>query len=129
MEIKELQPGQGNVNIELTVKSLEDTKVINKYGKDFRLSNAVVIDGEDEIKLTLWTDEGDTVKVGSLIKIENGYVNEFQGNLQLTTGKFGKLIVEDGENSEEAPTEEPKQEATENQESQENSSDDEVMDY
>ena len=40
MMIKELQPGQGSVNIELTVKSLEDIKVINKYGKDI-ISKAV----------------------------------------------------------------------------------------
>ena len=32
------------------------------------------------------------------VKITNGYVSEFQGELQLTTGKFGKLeVLETGE--------------------------------
>ena len=106
MMIKELQPGQGSVNIELTIKSLEDLKVINKFGKDLKLRNAIATDGEDEIKLTLWNDDTEKVKVGSIIKITNGYVNEFQGTMQLTTGKFGKLEVEGGETvSEEKPVE------------------------
>jgi len=106
MKIKELQPGQGSVNIELTVKSLEDTKTINKYGRDLKLRNAIVTDGEDEIKLTLWNDDVEKVQIGSIIKIENGYVNEFQGQKQLTTGKFGKLIIQGAEDSGESNSEE-----------------------
>jgi len=108
MNIKELQPGQGSVNIELTVKSLDEIKIINKYGRELRLRNAIATDGEDEIKLTLWNQDVDRVQVGSVIKITNGYVNEFQGEKQLTTGKFGKLEVE-GEASQEQPAEQPEQ--------------------
>ena len=43
----------------------------------------------------------DKVKVGSKVKISNGYVKEFQGEPQLTAGKFGKLEVEGGEGGEE----------------------------
>jgi hypothetical protein len=45
------------------------------------------------MKLTLWNEQIEQVKVGDKVKISNGYVNEFQGELQLTTGKFGKLEV------------------------------------
>ena len=51
------------------------------------------------MKLTLWNQDIDKVKIGSILKITNGYVNEFQGEKQLTSGKFGKLEVVDGENS------------------------------
>ena len=121
MSIKELQPGQGNVNIELTVKSLDDIKVINKYGKDLRLRNAVVTDGEDEIKLTLWNDDVTKYKEGDKVKIENGYVNEFQGEKQLTSGKFGKIekVGEGGvseESEEESEEEAPAKESEETEE-------------
>ena len=105
MKIKELQPGQGSVNIEASVKSLDEVKIINKYGRELKLRNVVITDGEDEIKLTLWNDDVDKVKQGSVVKITNGYVNEFQGEKQLTTGKFGKLEVLGEEGSKEQKSE------------------------
>jgi len=33
------------------------------------------------------------VNVGDKIKIENGYVTSFKGEIQLNIGKFGKLTV------------------------------------
>ena len=92
-KISELVPGQGSVNIEVTVKSMEEPRTLNKYGKELRVANAIVTDGKSEIKLTLWNDDVNKVHVGSKIKITNGYVSEFQGEKQLTTGKFGKLEI------------------------------------
>jgi replication factor A1 len=43
--------------------------------------------------LTLWNQDIEKVKQGDTVRITNGYVNEFQGEKQLTTGKFGKLEV------------------------------------
>ncbi len=97
MKIAELQPGQGSVNIQVTVKSMDEPKTINKYGRELKLRNILVTDGESEIKLTLWNEDINKVKQGAILKIENGYVNEFQGEKQLTTGKFGKLEIVEGE--------------------------------
>jgi len=55
--------------------------------------NAKIKDDSGEITLTLWNDEIEKVNVGNKIKIFNGYVNEWQGILQLTVGKFGKLEI------------------------------------
>ncbi|MAG07786.1 hypothetical protein CMI46_03145 [Candidatus Pacearchaeota archaeon] len=116
MKISELKPGQGSVNIQLTVKSVEPARTINKYGKDLKLTNAVVTDGESEIKLTLWNEDVDKVSAGIIIKIENGYVSEFQGEKQLTPGKFGKLTVVDGTENQsenpETPAEKPEEPKT-----------------
>ena len=51
VKISELQPGQGSVNIEVTIKSLDEPRTFNKFGKDLRVANAIVTDGESEIKL------------------------------------------------------------------------------
>ena len=127
MEVKDLQPGQGSVNIEVTVKSVEEPKTIDKYGRQLRLTNAVVTDGSGEIKLTLWNEDVDKVKPGVIIKITNGYVNEFNGEKQLTSGKFGKLeILGEGESTEESEeSEETPKESTE--ESTESKEEDETL--
>jgi len=97
MKIKELKAGQGKVDVEGVIKSMGEVRIINKYGKDLKLCNAVVGDDSGEISLTLWNDDTDKVKQGNKVKITNGYVSEFNGKLQLTSGKFGKLEVVDAE--------------------------------
>ena len=93
MKLSELKPRMGKVDIEVEIKSMEEPRTFNKFGKDGRVCNATISDGESEMKLTLWNEEIDKVKVGAKIKITNGYVNEFQGEMQLTAGRFGKLEV------------------------------------
>jgi ssDNA-binding replication factor A large subunit len=34
------------------------------------------------------------VNVGNKVKIENGYVTSFKGEIQLNVGKFGTMTVE-----------------------------------
>ena len=121
-KISELKPGQGSVNIEVTIKSLDEPRTFNKFGKDLRVANAIVTDGESEIKLTLWNDDINKVKVGVVVKITNGYVSEFQGEKQLTTGKFGKLEIS-GEGKSKSEFYE------ESQEEIEYDSDEEIEDY
>ena len=54
MKIKELGVNQGNVEVEGTIKELEEIREINKYGRTLRLRNAVLEDDSGTIKLTLW---------------------------------------------------------------------------
>jgi len=93
MNISELKPGTGSVNLEAEVVSVEAPREINKYGRKLRVANATIKDESGTITLVLWNEEIDRVKEGSKIRIENGYVNEWQGNPQLTLGKFGKMTV------------------------------------
>ncbi len=93
MKINELKPRMGNVMLEATVDAVEEPRTMNKYGRTLRLANATISDDSGSIQLTLWNDQIDQVKAGSKIKIENGYVNEWQGKIQLTLGKFGKMAV------------------------------------
>jgi len=93
MNIAELKARQGNVDIEAEVVEIGEEKEFEKFGKKGRVANATVKDNSGEIKLNLWNDDIDKVKKGDRIKITNGYVNEFQGEKQLTSGRFGKLEV------------------------------------
>lgn len=91
MNISELKPGTGNVNLEVEVVSKDNEREINKYGRKLKVANYTVKDDSGSIVLVLWNEQIDQCKVGATIKIENGYVNEWQGTAQLTLGKFGKL--------------------------------------
>ena len=96
MTISELSAGQGNVNVEGTIGEVGEVKTFNKFGKELIVANAILKDDSGTIKLTLWNDEASKFKEGDQVKIENGYVNEFQGEPQLTAGKFGKIELVDG---------------------------------
>lgn len=93
MKLSELKSGQGKVDVEVKVKSKADPRQFEKYGKTLRVCNAVVEDESGEMTLSLWNDDVDKVNVGDKVKISNGYVSEFNGTKQLTSGKFGKLEV------------------------------------
>ncbi|MBR9704254.1 hypothetical protein GOV12_02490 [Candidatus Pacearchaeota archaeon] len=101
-KICDLKSGQGSVNVEGSIKELGEIKVINKYGKDLKLCNAILEDSSGPIKLTLWNDDAERFKEGDKVKILNGYVSEFQGELQLTSGKFGRMekVVAEGDTEE-----------------------------
>lgn len=91
--VKELQPKQGNVNIELDILDVGQPREFQKFGKPGRVASAVGKDETGDVKLTLWNDEIDRIKGGDRIRITNGYVSEWQGELQVSTGRFGKIEV------------------------------------
>ena len=93
MAIKDLEARQGNVNLTLDVVDKGEMREFEKFGKKGRVCNATAKDDTGSITLTLWNDDIDKVNVGDKVKIENGWVSEWQGELQLSTGKFGKLEV------------------------------------
>ena len=93
MQVKDLQPRQGKVDIVLDIVDVAEPREFEKFGKAGRVANAVAKDETGDIKLTLWNDDIDKVKPGDKVKITNGYVSEWQGEKQLGTGKFGTLEI------------------------------------
>jgi len=95
LKIKDLRDGTKRVDIE--AKIIEKTgprEVLSRY-KDvvLRVANATISDETGTIKLTLWNDQIDQVKINDTIKIENGYVTSFRGEIQLNIGRYGKLSI------------------------------------
>ena len=109
MKISELTVRQGNVDVEGEITEVEEPRNFNKFGRELRVANAILKDDSGTVKLTLWNDEVDKFKAGDKVKVTNGYVNEFQGEKQLTAGKFGKMELSDGGSQEELPDEEGKE--------------------
>ncbi|MBR9699689.1 hypothetical protein GOV09_04495 [Candidatus Woesearchaeota archaeon] len=114
MAVKDLQARQGKIDITLEIVSKDEPREFEKFGKSGRVCNAKAKDDTGTITITLWNEDIDKVKVGDTIKIENGWVSEWQGELQLSTGKFGKMeVVESAEASPEASVTKDEAEETE----------------
>jgi len=96
VKIKELRDGMKRVNVKGTVTEKSDPREVTSRFKDqtYRVSTAALTDETGTIKLTLWNDQIEMVNVNDIIKIENGYVTSFRGEIQLNVGKFGTLMVE-----------------------------------
>ncbi len=94
MKIAEIKDDSRKINVEAKVVEKEDTRdVTTKFGTTLKVANAVLEDDSGSIQLTLWGDDADKVKQGDTIKIENGFVKEWNNSLQLSVGKYGKLTV------------------------------------
>ena len=96
LNISELRDGAKRVNIEARVVEKGNPREVQSRFKDetYLVANAVLADDSGNIKLTLWNEQIDQVQVGDKIRIENGYVTSFKGEIQLNVGKFGQLTVE-----------------------------------
>jgi len=95
MKIKDLKNGMKRVDIE--AKILEKgtpREVTSRYKNEtYRVADAIISDETGQIKLTLWNDQIEQVNENDNIKIENGYVTSFRGELQLNVGRYGKLTT------------------------------------
>jgi replication factor A1 len=94
--IKDLQNGMKRVSVEAKVVEKGDVREVrSRFGNEtYRIVDAVVADESGSIKLTLWNEQIDQVKVGNTVKVENGYTTSFRGETQLNVGRYGKLTVE-----------------------------------
>lgn len=95
MAIADLKARQGKVDIVVEIIGKEEPREFEKFGRTGKVCTATAKDDSGEIKLSLWNEQVEQVNVGDKVRIINGYVNEYQGELQLTSGKFGKLEVID----------------------------------
>lgn len=93
MEVKDLKPRMGNVDLVLTVTEKGLVREFDKFGKKGYVCNLLVEDGTGRVSLTLWNEDTDKVGEGDKIELKNGWVGEYQGELQLSTGKFGEVKV------------------------------------
>jgi len=91
MHIKDLEVNQGRIMIVAEIIEMNNIREFNKFGKKGKVCNAMIKDSSGKIQLTLWDDQIDEYFVNDKIKITNGYVKEWQGEKQLSVGKYGSI--------------------------------------
>jgi replication factor A1 len=84
-----------NVDVEAKIKEKTDTReVLSRFKNEtYKVATVIIADETGSIKLTLWNEQIDQVNVDDTVKVENGYVSSFRGEIQLNVGRQGKLTV------------------------------------
>lgn len=95
MKIKELRPRNKVPTIELlVVEKGEPRNFTSRNGVTGRVCDARGQDEDGEtISVTLWNEEIEQVALNDRIRITDGWASEWQGNLQVSAGRYGQLEV------------------------------------
>ena len=85
---------KSKINIEGTLERKGAKRTINlKTGSQLDTCDAFIKDDSGDIKVTFWGDDVNKIIDGTRIRIENGYTNTYKGEISLTKGKYGNLII------------------------------------
>jgi replication factor A1 len=90
VKVETLTPQSRGVNA--LVKVVSKGEIRSVTGRDYsvrRVTDALVGDETGSVYMTLWDDKIDAVNEGDTLKITNGYINLFRGNMRLNIGKYG----------------------------------------
>jgi len=95
LKINELRDGMKRIEVEAEVVEKGNPRQVMSRYKDeaYTVADAVVQDETGTVKLTLWNEQIDQINQGDKIKVENGYITSFRGEIQLNVGKYGKLAI------------------------------------
>ena len=96
MKIKDLRDGMRRIDVVAKVTEKSETREVrSRYRNEtYRVADTMISDETGTIKLVLWNKQIDEVNVDDTVKIENGYIKSFRGEIQLNVGRYGTLTVE-----------------------------------
>jgi len=93
LKINQIRAGMDGITLTGRIASISDKREVDtRYGKAY-VANAVLEDDTGRISLNLWRNQIDPVKVGDLVKVENGFVRTFRQQLELNVGRRGRIAV------------------------------------
>ena len=67
------------------------TIVKTRFG-EAPVARAILEDDTEKIALNLWRAQIDLVQEGDVVRIENGFVRTYKGQLELNVGSRGKIV-------------------------------------
>jgi len=103
MDISNLKPNNPVKDLKVKITS----RLMEKDTKAGKLETATITDDTGSATLNLWQNECGTYKKGQIIQIKNGWCKEYQGRLQVSTGRYGEInLVKDADPGQEKQDEE-----------------------
>jgi replication factor A1 len=93
MRINEMRPGIVKVNTLVIIKDKQPIREFELAGARRKVADCIAEDETGEIKVSLWDSDAETINTGDKIRITNGYVKEFNSELELSAGKFGRVDI------------------------------------
>ncbi|MGA8542332.1 MAG: OB-fold nucleic acid binding domain-containing protein [Thermoplasmata archaeon] len=88
--IASLQANQ-NATIDATITAISAVRDVSTSRGPAQVADATLQDETGTIILTLWGEDIKRFTVGQKIRITDGWVKDFRGKLQISTGRSGKI--------------------------------------
>jgi replication factor A1 len=92
MNIKDLRDGMQTVEAEGEIVEVSSPREVSlRTGGQAKVADAKLRDESGSITLSLWDAQIEAFTKGARVKVSNGYINTFRGELRLNAGRNGKL--------------------------------------
>ncbi len=88
MKISELEANVKVVNLAGTISHLDEP---SETPNGVKVQEGILEDASGQVKLTLWDDNVGKFSLGDKIIISTGWCKTFEGELKVSTGKYGKI--------------------------------------
>jgi len=97
IKVRELRMGMREASVRARVVEISETKgVFTRFGEYASVATATIEDDTGTVKLTLWNGQIGSISEGDVVEVENARVAVYNGEIQLSVGKRGRLsLVED----------------------------------
>lgn len=91
LKVKDLKPMQTIDTIELEIVSKEEPRQFATERGSGTVCSCAAKDSSGEVKLTLWNEQCNEINEGDKITLTEGWCSLYKGQLQISTGKKGKI--------------------------------------
>ncbi|NHI83677.1 MAG: hypothetical protein EAX81_05190 [Candidatus Thorarchaeota archaeon] len=97
MKINEIEAGTNVDEVVVRVVSVAPPRIVQtRGGRKTQLTEVLVADDTGTVILSLWGfGEGSDISAGMIARIRDGWAKEWQGKIQLSLGRSGKLEIVD----------------------------------
>lgn len=89
MKIDELEPNRKVINLTGKIQKLEEATV---SVTGVPVQEGVIADSTGQVRFTLWDSDVGKYKEGDAVTFVTGWCKEFENELQISAGKFGRII-------------------------------------
>lgn len=97
MKINEMRPAMVKVNAMVTIKDKQPTREFELKGKVRKVADCIASDDTGDIQLSLWDSDAETINIGDTVRVTNGYVREYNNQLILSAGMYGRVDIVKGD--------------------------------
>lgn len=91
MAIKDLQPNSNATLEAVELVERGDVREFSRMGQLGRVCACKIKDDSGDCDLTLWNEDVDKYVVGDKLKLTDMWVKEWNGRVQISTGKNGSI--------------------------------------
>lgn len=90
MRISELEPNTKVINLVVTLESIDEP---SKTPNGTAYQNGIVTDDTGQVKIVFWDDQVSKFRAGDKLLMSTGWAKTFMDEMQISSGKFGKITI------------------------------------